>query len=101
MANESDPEEDIGNLDDSFYSQKIKLVTLQDCGNEEVYSSQRDWDEQDKKEIEEIRTIEKAAVKNQEKRQRSLHDEQAATKIQKVWRGYKTRQILKYYQDYF
>ena len=46
LPNESDPEQDLGNLDDSFYSQKIKMITddlnIQD---EDLLSSQKDWDE--------------------------------------------------------
>ncbi|CAD8077002.1 unnamed protein product [Paramecium primaurelia] len=98
IPNESDPEQDFANFDNSFYSQK--LITLGE-DKDEMLSSQRDWDEQDIKEIEEIRSIEQAASKYSEKRQRSQTDEQAAIKIQKVWRKYKTRQILCYYQDYF
>ncbi|CAD8189664.1 unnamed protein product [Paramecium octaurelia] len=98
IPNESDPEQDFANFDNSFYSQK--LITLGE-DKDEMLSSQRDWDEQDIKEIEEIRSIEQAASKYSEKRQRSQTDEQAAIKIQKVWRRYKTRQILSYYQDYF
>ncbi|CAD8082990.1 unnamed protein product [Paramecium sonneborni] len=98
IPNESDPEQDFANFDNSFYSQKI--ITLGE-DKDEIMSSQRDWDEQDIKEIEEIRSIEQAASKYSEKRQKSQTDEQAAIKIQKVWRKYKTRQILSYYQDYF
>ncbi|CAD8085451.1 unnamed protein product [Paramecium sonneborni] len=98
IPNESDPEQDFVNFDNSFYSQK--LITLGE-EKDEIMSSQRDWDEQDIKEIEEIRSIEQAASKYSEKRQKSQTDEQAAIKIQKVWRRYKTRQILSYYQDYF
>ncbi|CAK63550.1 unnamed protein product (macronuclear) [Paramecium tetraurelia] len=98
IPNESDPEQDFANFDNSFYSQK--LITLGE-DKDEMLSSQRDWDEQDIKEIQEIRSIEQAASKYSEKRQKSQTDEQAAIKIQKVWRKYKTRQILSYYQDYF
>ncbi|CAD8053083.1 unnamed protein product [Paramecium primaurelia] len=98
IPNESDPEQNFANFDNSFYSQK--LITLGE-DKDELLSSQRDWDEQDIKEIEEIRSIEQAASKYSEKRQKSQTDEQAAIKIQKVWRKYKTRQILSYYQDYF
>lgn len=62
---------------------------------DELLSSHREWDEQDKREIAEIRNIEKAASKiNSEKPLRSQVEEQlnnAAIKIQKMWRGYKTR----------
>ena len=85
-------------LDTSFFSDRQYLVTNCDQQQQQsIHNSGQIVHEltvQEALEIAEVRTIEQEAIR---RRTQVRPHEEAAILIQKVWRGYKTRQILREY----